>query len=180
MGCLFLFQGIFPTQGLNPGLLCCRQILYRLSHQRKWSQKGSTWNLEQWQWEYRVVGGQQTWEGRCQHVEPEGDGSVSPSSDLGHFPQRSDAGGGRGWWQKLTGSQASAEMVLLGTRHSLAQATDSQTGGSSCTHFCPRGARPPGDSAVPSSLCLTRLSHPACTHPLITVIHTISSHCTEV
>lgn len=58
--------------------------------------------------------------------------------------------------------------------HSLAQATDSQTGGSSCTHFCPCGARPPGDSAIPSSLCLTRLFHPACTHSLIPVIHTPS------
>ena len=28
-----LLQGIFPTQGLNPGLLHCRQILYNLSHQ---------------------------------------------------------------------------------------------------------------------------------------------------
>ena len=28
-----LLQGIFPTQRLNPGLLCCRQILYHLSHQ---------------------------------------------------------------------------------------------------------------------------------------------------
>ena len=27
-----LLQGIFPTQGLNPGLLHCRQIIYRLSH----------------------------------------------------------------------------------------------------------------------------------------------------
>ena len=26
-------QGIFPTQGLNPGLLHCRQILYQLSYQ---------------------------------------------------------------------------------------------------------------------------------------------------
>ena len=26
-------RGIFPTQGSNPGLLHCRQILYRLSHQ---------------------------------------------------------------------------------------------------------------------------------------------------
>ena len=26
-------QGIFPTQGLNPGLLLCRQILYHLRHQ---------------------------------------------------------------------------------------------------------------------------------------------------
>ena len=28
-----LLQGIFPTQGSNPGLLHCRQILYYLSHQ---------------------------------------------------------------------------------------------------------------------------------------------------
>ena len=28
----FLFQGIFPTQGLNPGLLHCRWLLYHLSH----------------------------------------------------------------------------------------------------------------------------------------------------
>ena len=30
---LSLLQGIFPTQGLNPGLLHCRRILYCLSHQ---------------------------------------------------------------------------------------------------------------------------------------------------
>ena len=34
VGCQALLQGIFPTQGLNPGLLYCRQILYCLSHQR--------------------------------------------------------------------------------------------------------------------------------------------------
>ena len=33
VGCHFLLQGIFPTQGLNPGLWHCRQILYQLSHQ---------------------------------------------------------------------------------------------------------------------------------------------------
>ena len=33
MGCHFLLQGIFPTQGWNPGLLHCRQTLYCLSHQ---------------------------------------------------------------------------------------------------------------------------------------------------
>ena len=33
VGCHALLQGIFPTQGANPGLLHCRQILYRLSHQ---------------------------------------------------------------------------------------------------------------------------------------------------
>ena len=29
---LSLLQGIFPTQGSNPGLLLCRQIHYQLSH----------------------------------------------------------------------------------------------------------------------------------------------------
>ena len=33
VGCHALLQGIFPTQGLNPGLSHCRQILYQLSHQ---------------------------------------------------------------------------------------------------------------------------------------------------
>ena len=33
MGCHALLQGIFPTQGLKPGLLPCKWILYRLSHQ---------------------------------------------------------------------------------------------------------------------------------------------------
>ena len=31
-GSLSLLQGIFPTQGPNPGLPLCRQILYQLSH----------------------------------------------------------------------------------------------------------------------------------------------------
>ena len=34
--CHFLLQGIFPTQGSNPGLLHCRQFLYQ------WSYKGSS------------------------------------------------------------------------------------------------------------------------------------------
>ena len=33
VGCHALLQGIFSTQGLNPGLPHCRQILYHLSHQ---------------------------------------------------------------------------------------------------------------------------------------------------
>ena len=33
VGCRFLLQGIFPTQGSNPGLSHCRQTLYCLSHQ---------------------------------------------------------------------------------------------------------------------------------------------------
>ena len=33
VGCHALLQGIFPTQGLSPGVLHCRRILYWLSHQ---------------------------------------------------------------------------------------------------------------------------------------------------
>ena len=40
VGCHVLPQEIFPTQGLNPGLPHCRQILYHLSHQ------GNLWILE--------------------------------------------------------------------------------------------------------------------------------------
>ena len=32
VGCHFLLQGIFPTQGSNLGLLHYRQMLYHLSH----------------------------------------------------------------------------------------------------------------------------------------------------
>ena len=35
VGSLSLLQGIFPTQGLNPGLPHCRKILYQLSHKGK-------------------------------------------------------------------------------------------------------------------------------------------------
>ena len=33
VGCYAFLQGIFPTQGLSPGLLHCRWILYCLNHQ---------------------------------------------------------------------------------------------------------------------------------------------------
>ena len=33
VGCHFPLQGIFPTQGSNPGLPHCKQTLYHLSHQ---------------------------------------------------------------------------------------------------------------------------------------------------
>ena len=41
---LFLILGAFPTQGLNPGLPRCRQILNQLSHQ-----KSHIWFLVRWQ-----------------------------------------------------------------------------------------------------------------------------------
>ena len=40
MGCHALLQGILPTQGLNPGLLHCRWILYHISHQGSKPGKG--------------------------------------------------------------------------------------------------------------------------------------------
>ena len=40
VGSLSLLLGIFPTQGLNPGFLHCRRILYQLSYQ------GSPWMWE--------------------------------------------------------------------------------------------------------------------------------------
>ena len=41
VGSLSLLQGIFPTQGSNPVLPRCRQILYQLSH--KGSPRISEW-----------------------------------------------------------------------------------------------------------------------------------------
>ena len=52
VGSLSLLQGIFPTQGWNPGLLHCRLILYQLTHRGsprilKWVtysfSRGSSW-----------------------------------------------------------------------------------------------------------------------------------------
>ena len=46
VGSLSFLQGIFPTQGSNPGLLNCRWVLYQLSH------KGSSWAT----WERLMLG----------------------------------------------------------------------------------------------------------------------------
>ena len=47
VGCHFLFQGIFWTQGSNLCLLHCRQILYHLSHQGSLCQQRATINIHQ-------------------------------------------------------------------------------------------------------------------------------------
>ena len=39
VGCHFLLQGIFPTQGSNLGLLHCRQTLHHLSHQESHNER---------------------------------------------------------------------------------------------------------------------------------------------
>ena len=46
VGCHFLLQGIFPTQGSNQCLLHCRQILYPLSH---WASPSHPLLLLNWQ-----------------------------------------------------------------------------------------------------------------------------------
>ena len=42
VGFHFLLQGIFPTQGSNPGLPCFRQTLYHLSHQGRQNTTGKS------------------------------------------------------------------------------------------------------------------------------------------
>ena len=54
VGCHFLLQEIFLTQGLNPGLLHCRQTLYRLSHTEFMAICYSS-NRKQIQWIYIYV-----------------------------------------------------------------------------------------------------------------------------
>ena len=58
MGCHFLLQGIFPTQGSNPGLLHCRQTLYHLSHQwspRKINNSSNKYQFSSVQFSHSVV-----------------------------------------------------------------------------------------------------------------------------
>ena len=43
VGSLSLLQGIFPTQGSNPGFLHCRQILYQLSHKGNYNCWNHIW-----------------------------------------------------------------------------------------------------------------------------------------
>ena len=41
VGSLFLLQGVFPTQKVNPDLQHCRWILYQLNHQGSPTEIGS-------------------------------------------------------------------------------------------------------------------------------------------
>ena len=53
MGSFSLLHGIFPIQGSNPGLPCCRQILYQLSH-REISKSTEVCSLSLHQWLFRT------------------------------------------------------------------------------------------------------------------------------
>ena len=49
MGCHFLLQRIFLTQGLNSGLMHCTQILYQLSHQGSPWENWTKWICQHWE-----------------------------------------------------------------------------------------------------------------------------------
>ena len=58
VGCPFLRQGNFPTQGSNSGLLHCRQALYPLSHRGSTvKESNSAWSREtsKRKWDLRVL-----------------------------------------------------------------------------------------------------------------------------
>ena len=52
VGCHFPLQGIFPTQGSNPGLSHCTQTLYGLSHQGSPIEKEAGNSTRRW-WKHR-------------------------------------------------------------------------------------------------------------------------------
>ena len=69
VGSSSLFQGIFPTQGTNPGLPHCRWIFYQLSHQGspgilEWVaypvSSRSSWPRN-WTWVSCIAGGFASW-----------------------------------------------------------------------------------------------------------------------
>ena len=83
-----LLQGIFLTQGSNPGLLYGRQILSHLSHQgsqdpdagKDWRQKKSVTEDEMVRWHHRINGHELGWT----LGDAEGQGSRSYCSPWGH------------------------------------------------------------------------------------------------
>ena len=55
VGCHFLLQGIFPTQGSNPCLSHCRQTLYHLRYQKAECQRIHAFELCCWRRLLRVL-----------------------------------------------------------------------------------------------------------------------------
>ena len=54
-GCHVLLEGIFPTQGSNPGLPPCRQILYQLSYQGSFIVKSMVFPIVMYGCESRTI-----------------------------------------------------------------------------------------------------------------------------
>ena len=84
--CHDLLQGIFPTQGLNPGLPHCRQILYHLNHQGNPSPV--QWHINRHKYFWGRQGGKFT-EHTC---------SISRTWLLRHFPFPVNRGYGSVTW----------------------------------------------------------------------------------
>ena len=59
VGCHGFLQGIFPTQGGNPGLQCFRRVIYQLSHQGnpKHHSFGFLWKLHKQNWSNHLLSG---------------------------------------------------------------------------------------------------------------------------
>ena len=74
VGSLSLLQGIFPTQGSNPGLPNCRQVFYQPSHKGSLCGTGMLLNALWWpEWERSPKGtpriyGECMWQWMCVHV----------------------------------------------------------------------------------------------------------------
>ena len=68
VGCHFLLQRIFPTQGSNPGLLHCRQTLYHLIHKGSPSSPITSWQIDGQTVADFILGGSKiTADGDCSH-----------------------------------------------------------------------------------------------------------------
>ena len=85
MGCHFLLQGIFLTQGSNPGLLHSRQILYRLSHQGSsvWKESQSVKRKPQSRGETPTLPGESVETSQMWDIWPEPQGSEGEASQSG-------------------------------------------------------------------------------------------------
>ena len=107
VGSCFLFHGIFPTQGLNSGLLHCRQILYQLSHQESqsfdWFDLLVFDNFQEWFWtpKNHIANAQQILVGDPPLSTPCWDLSKQPRLLGLHADEHSTSGGTpTGWFSK--------------------------------------------------------------------------------
>ena len=103
--CHFLLQGIFLAQGLNPGLLHCRQTLYRLSYQ------GSPNKMQKGVSNALLLN---TWYAPC-CLKYRGGGCSQPPPGVMRTIQ---TGAGRNWcprtpWSKAAGTGLSSDLPFL-------------------------------------------------------------------
>ena len=68
VGSLSLYQGIFPTQRLNPGLPNCRRILYQLSHKERSPRGGLILTILGASWVVLVVKNPPASAGEARHM----------------------------------------------------------------------------------------------------------------